>query len=84
MTVTDWKNVWGHQPNLDVAVDVGPDAALADIITRIAAAARTIAGTAPRKLGVVFGRPPGEVHRPTIGSATAGTDHRKDSHASMQ
>lgn len=39
-TVADWKNVWGLEPNVDVAVRVRADAALTEIIARLATVIR--------------------------------------------
>lgn len=44
-TVTDWRRVWGHEPNLDVAVEADIEAFFERWIDRVAALARARAGS---------------------------------------
>lgn len=45
MTVVDWDGLWGRAPNADVAVEVDAERFTDELVGRLAALARTVAGS---------------------------------------
>ena len=47
MTVVDWNGSWGRAPNADVAVEVDPERFLDELVGRLTALGRSVAGSRP-------------------------------------
>jgi purine nucleosidase len=45
MTVVDWYGQWGRAPNADVAVEVDVERFMDELVGRLAALARKVAGS---------------------------------------